>query len=115
LSEQLLKEILKEMQALGKTVGKIETDQQSMKTDIRSMKTDIQHMKDEQQLIKQALLETHDAVDRIEVAQKQQQRVIDLLSARSIDHEAARKQQQSAIDILSARSNDHEAKLKKII
>ncbi|WP_156396833.1 hypothetical protein [Paenibacillus sp. Soil724D2] len=42
----------------------------------------------EQAQIKQAVLETNETVKRIEVIQEQQHRIIELLSARSIEHEA---------------------------
>lgn len=106
MSEQILKEILEGMQSLTKTVGNIETDQQTMKTDMQNMKSDIQFIKvdmqnmksdirfikEEQQQIKQAVLETNETVIRIEAKQEHQQIVIDLLSARSIDQEASLKQ-----------------------
>ncbi|KRF33984.1 hypothetical protein [Paenibacillus sp. Soil787] len=46
----------------------------------------------EQAQIKQAVLETNETVKRIEVIQEQQHRIIELLSARSIEHEAKIKQ-----------------------
>lgn len=42
----------------------------------------------EQTQIKQAVLETNETVKRIEVIQEQQHRIIELLSARSIEQEA---------------------------
>ena len=42
----------------------------------------------EQAQIKQAVLETNETVKRMEVIQEQQHRIIELLSARSIEHEA---------------------------
>ena len=42
----------------------------------------------EQAQIKQAVLETNETVKRMEVIQEQQHRIIELLSARSIEQEA---------------------------
>ncbi|NOV00486.1 hypothetical protein GC097_10700 [Paenibacillus sp. LMG 31457] len=45
----------------------------------------------EQTQIKQAVLETNETVKRIELVQEQQHAIIELLSARSIEHEAKLK------------------------
>ena len=45
----------------------------------------------EQGQIKQAVLETNEIVKRLEVVQEQQHRIIELLSARSIEQEAKLK------------------------
>lgn len=45
----------------------------------------------EQSQIKQAVLETNEIVKRLEVVQEQQHRIIELLSARSIEQEAKLK------------------------
>lgn len=45
----------------------------------------------EQQQIKQAVLETNEKVNRLAVIQESQHRIIELLSARSIEHEAELK------------------------
>lgn len=45
----------------------------------------------EQTQIKQAVLETNETVKRIELIQEQQHSIIELLSARSIEHEAKLK------------------------
>ncbi|WP_246362886.1 hypothetical protein [Paenibacillus alba] len=45
----------------------------------------------EQSQIKQAVLETNDTVKRMELIQEQQHTIIELLSARSIEHEAKMK------------------------
>lgn len=92
MSEQILKEILESMHSLTKTVGSIQSEQQTMKSDMQIMKSDIQEIKEEQVQIKQAVLETNERVTRIEAKQEHQQTLIEILSARSIDQEATMKQ-----------------------
>jgi archaellum component FlaC len=48
----------------------------------------LDRLESEQNQIKQAVLETNETVKRMEVIQEQQHRIIELLSARSIEQEA---------------------------
>lgn len=50
--------------------------------------TRLDRIEQEQTQIKQAVLETNTTVKRIELIQEQQHSIIELLSARSIEHEA---------------------------
>lgn len=75
--EHILNQILNELKEMKK-------EQSEIKSDIKEIKT-------EQQQIKQAVLETNESVKRLESIQESQQHIIDLLSARSIQHEAELK------------------------
>lgn len=112
MSEQILEKILSELtdikneqQQLIDKVNTIENEQQIMKAEQqqlidkvstieneqRIMKAEQQIIKIEQQQIKQAVMETNESVKRLEAIQESQHRIIDLLSARSIQHEAELK------------------------
>ncbi|CAN7151668.1 hypothetical protein LJR153_000086 [Paenibacillus sp. LjRoot153] len=55
------------------------------------MNTRLDRIEFEQSQIKQAVLETNEIVKRLENVQEQQHRIIELLSARSIEQEAKLK------------------------
>ncbi|KRE97972.1 hypothetical protein ASG89_29155 [Paenibacillus sp. Soil766] len=55
------------------------------------MNTRLDKLEIEQSQIKQAVLETNEIVKRLENVQEQQHRIIELLSARSIEQEAKLK------------------------
>ncbi|CAH1215905.1 hypothetical protein PAECIP111891_04335 [Paenibacillus allorhizoplanae] len=55
------------------------------------MNTRLDRLELEQSQIKQAVLETNEIVKRLENVQEQQHRIIELLSARSIEQEAKLK------------------------
>jgi hypothetical protein len=59
-----------------------------MKSEIKEIKVDQLEMKVNIREIMQVVLETNEVVKRIELHQEQQQRIIELLSFRSIEHEA---------------------------
>lgn len=59
--------------------------------ELKEIRKDQQEMKQEQQQIKLAVIETNEAVKRLESIQKSQHNIIELLSARSIQHEAELK------------------------
>lgn len=84
MSEDLLKQILVEMKDMKKDIRHI-------KEDVAVLKEDVTFLKEEQQQIKQAVLETSVTVNNLSVIQGRQQQVIELLSFRTIDHEAALK------------------------
>jgi chromosome segregation ATPase len=69
----------------------IETRLDTMDTRLDKAETRLERIEDEQQQIKQAVLETNATVKRIVVIQDQQHRIIELLSARSIEQEAMLK------------------------
>jgi chromosome segregation ATPase len=79
-----IKEIKSEIKEMKAEIKEIKSDQLEMKAEIKEIKVDIQQ-------IKQAVMETNEAVRRIELNQEQQQRIIELLSFRSIEHEAMLK------------------------
>ncbi|MGE6513574.1 hypothetical protein [Lysinibacillus sphaericus] len=60
-----------------------------------SIENRLESLETEQQKIKQAVLETNEKVNRLEAIQESQYRNIELLSARSIQHEAELKRIQS--------------------
>jgi len=84
-------QILTELQNINQRLDRIESEQQVMKQEIQQLKQDIQEIKQEQQQIKQAVFETNEHVKRLEGIQVNQQRIIELLSARSIQQEAELK------------------------
>jgi hypothetical protein len=84
MNEQILRQILSE-------VKDIRTDQLEMKVEIKEIKADQLEMKVDIQQIKQAVMETNEVVRRIVSNQEQQQRISELLSFRSIEHEAMLK------------------------
>ena len=77
MSEVLLREILSEISGI--------------KQEMSGMKQDIQFLKDEQAQIKQAVLETNERVKQLTDRQDNQHAIIDILSSRSIEHEALLK------------------------
>ncbi|WP_246320419.1 hypothetical protein [Paenibacillus qinlingensis] len=58
---------------------------------LSGMNTRLDRLELEQSQIKQAVLETNEIVKRLENVQEQQHRIIELLSARSIEQEAKLK------------------------
>ena len=60
-------------------------------SEMKKYNQQLDRMEQEQQLIKQAVLETNDHVKRLEGIQESQHRIIELLSARSIQQEAELK------------------------
>lgn len=112
MSEQILEKILSELtdikneqqimkaeqRQLIDKVNTIENEQKQLidkvstiENEQRIMKAEQQIIKIEQQQIKQAVMETNESVKRLEAIQESQHRIIDLLSARSIQHEAELK------------------------
>jgi len=69
---------------VNERLERIETEQQNMKQDQQTMMQD-------QELIKRAVLETNERVINIESILENQHRIIELLSARSIEQEAPLK------------------------
>jgi hypothetical protein len=82
LMESLLKQLLDEMKALRSDVDQIKNTM-ATKEDVADLP-----------LIKRAVLETADVVKEIHLIQNRQQSVIELLSSRSIEHEAELKRRQ---------------------
>lgn len=85
--EQKLDLILKKLNEFDNIKQQLQTLNQRVET----IETEQQEMKIEQQQIKQAVMETNESMKRLEQIQVDQQRIIELLSARSIQHEAELK------------------------
>ncbi|QDQ01325.1 hypothetical protein FOH38_13115 [Lysinibacillus fusiformis] len=82
--EKALTQILGELQQINQHISNIEQRLDSVENRLVTLET-------EQQQIKQAVLETNEKVNRLEAIQESQHRIIELLSARSIQHEAELK------------------------
>jgi hypothetical protein len=85
MTEPLLTLILNE-------VREIKSELKEVKEDVRVLKEDVVSLHNEQKSIKVAIIELSQAVSRIEENQKVQAQIIELLSVRSIAHEAALRQ-----------------------
>lgn len=75
LKELLQSVIQAELKPMNDRLDRFETIQQDIKSDIELIKQDVHEIKEDQHLIKKAVLEN-------------QHRIIELLSARSIEQEA---------------------------
>lgn len=62
-----------------------------MEETLKLILNELKEIKQEQSQIKQAVFETNDSVKRLESIQESQNRIIELLSARSIQQEAELK------------------------
>lgn len=102
--KQILEQLLIKVTNIESNVEVLKTDVANLKKDMKEVKEDVITLKTEQQLIKQAVLETgSDTVlmkqtsERLENAQIKQLYIIELLSSRSIEHEADLKQVKSEL------------------
>lgn len=112
MSETMLQKILEELKEMNVEVKGMKTEQQLTNQRLTSLETKQQQtnqrletietkqqqtnqrldtIKTEQTLIKQAVLETNDIVHRLELNQEKHERILDLLSRRSIEQEAELK------------------------
>lgn len=82
--EKALTQILGQLQQINQHINNIESR-------LDSIGNRLEILESEQQQIKQAVLETNEKVNRLEAIQESQHRIIELLSARSIQHEAELK------------------------
>lgn len=73
--------MLSELQKLNERVITIEND-------VSNIKNDVSNIKSEQQQIKQAVMETNESMKQLNAIQDSQQRIIELLSARSLEQES---------------------------
>lgn len=95
----LLQSVIRaELVPVNERLERIETEQQGMKQELQEikeeqqeMKQDLLEMKQDQVLIKRAVLETNDRLKNVETILENQHRIIELLSARSIQQEAELK------------------------
>ena len=81
MSEQLLQQILEKLNKMDDSIQKLQADV----TDIPLIKQAIADIP----LIKQVVIETADTVKRIESNQERHERILEVLSIRSIEQEAA--------------------------
>jgi len=95
----LLQSVIRsELVPVNERLERIETEQQGMKQELQEvkeeqqgMKQDLLEIKQDQALIKRAVLETNDRLKNVETILENQHRIIELLSARSIQQEAELK------------------------
>lgn len=92
--EEVLSQILTELKQVNGRLGSVENRLDSVENRLDSMEQRLSSIATEQQQIKQAVFETNEHVKRLETIQDGQQRIIDLLSVRSIQHEAELKRLQ---------------------
>jgi tetrahydromethanopterin S-methyltransferase subunit G len=83
-----MEEVLSELKQINQRLDSIENRLDSVESRLDSIENRLEIVEFEQQQIKQAVLETNEKVNRLAVIQESQHRIIELLSARSIQHEA---------------------------
>lgn len=88
LKELLQSVIQAELKPMNDRLDRFETIQQDIKSDIELIKQDVHEIKEDQHLIKKAVLDTNERVMKMEAVLENQHRIIELLSARSIEQEA---------------------------
>ncbi|MEK3671706.1 hypothetical protein [Paenibacillus sp. FSL R10-2771] len=81
LAKLLRSVIREELEPVNERLERIETEQTGLKQEVQIVKQD-------QELIKRAVLYTNERVIRMESILENQHRIIELLSARSIEQEA---------------------------
>ncbi|MGE7672115.1 hypothetical protein ACQKMV_00850 [Lysinibacillus sp. NPDC094403] len=86
-----MEEVLSELKQINQRLDSIENRLESVECRLESVENRLEVVEFEQQQIKQAVLETNEKVNRLAVIQESQHRIIELLSARSIQHEAELK------------------------
>lgn len=86
-----MEEVLSELKQINQRLDSIENRLESVENRLDSLENRLEIVEFEQQQIKQAVLETNEKVNRLAVIQESQHRIIELLSARSIEHEAELK------------------------
>ncbi|MGE8001540.1 hypothetical protein ACQKOF_23420 [Lysinibacillus sp. NPDC093190] len=79
-----MEEVLSELKQINQRLDSIENR-------LESVENRLEVVEFEQQQIKQAVFETNEKVNRLVAIQESQHRIIELLSARSIQHEAELK------------------------
>ncbi|MNW28302.1 hypothetical protein D3C74_51240 [compost metagenome] len=84
-----LKELLQSV--IREELKPVNEQLQELRTEQQAIKQDIQEIKEDQHLIKSAVLDTNERVMRMESILENQHRIIELLSARSIQQEAELK------------------------
>ncbi|GIP10792.1 hypothetical protein P4H94_24645 [Paenibacillus macerans] len=89
---ELLRSVIKEeLEPINRQLVELTSEQQQMRQEQELMKQDQELMKQDQELIKRAVLETNDRLKNVETILENQHKIIELLSARSIQQEAELK------------------------
>ncbi|MFJ6209406.1 hypothetical protein [Lysinibacillus sp. NPDC092081] len=86
-----MEEVLSELKQINQHLDSIENCLESVESRLESVENRLEVVAFEQQQIKQAVLETNEKVNPLVAIQESQHRIIELLSARSIQHEAELK------------------------
>ncbi|MEY9977762.1 hypothetical protein [Lysinibacillus sp. RC79] len=86
-----MEEVLSELKQINQRLDSIENRLESVENRLESVENRLEVVEFEQQQIKQTVLETNEKVNRLAAIQESQHRIIELLSARSIQHEAELK------------------------
>ena len=86
-----MEEVLSELKQINQRLDSIENRLESVENRLELVENRLEIVEFEQQQIKQAVLETNEKVNRLTVIQESQHRIIELLSSRSIQHEAELK------------------------
>ncbi len=93
-----MEEVLSELKQINQRLDSIENRLESVENRLGSVENRLESVENrleivefEQQQVKQAVLETNEKVNRLVIIQESQHRIIELLSARSIQHEAELK------------------------
>ncbi|WNS45533.1 hypothetical protein [Paenibacillus sp. MMS20-IR301] len=81
-------ELKQDVHELKQDVQELKQDVHELKQDVQELKQDVQVLQQDQGLIKRAVLETNERLINVESLLENQHRIIELLSVRSIEHEA---------------------------
>ncbi|MGE7908299.1 hypothetical protein [Lysinibacillus xylanilyticus] len=79
---------MSELKQINQHLDSIDNRLNSMENRLESVENRLEIVEFEQQQVKQAVLETNEKINRLAVIQESQHRIIEILSARSIQHEA---------------------------
>lgn len=89
---ELLRSVIKEeLEPINRQLVELTSEQQQMKQEQELIRQEQKIMKQDQELIKRAVLETNDRLKNVETILENQHKIIELLSARSIQQEAELK------------------------
>ena len=83
-----MEEVLSELKQINQHLDSIDNRLESVENRLESVENRLEIVEFEQQQVKQAVLETNEKINRLAVIQESQHRIIEILSARSIQHEA---------------------------
>ncbi|GEM_PF-1557407 len=89
--ENGLESIENRLESVENHLNSVDNRLESVENRLESVENRLEIVEFEQQQIKQAVLETNEKVNRLAVIQESQHRIIELLSARSIQQEAELK------------------------